>query len=222
MKLVSNRYQQQIDFDFYPVYFLVIENSQEYLKVVEEFYSECNGNDESQFVLSNNSEIISISKNCLFVHNYFDLDINNKKIINEINNRVEKVLPTNNFVEDFYKLNKLFVEINDKIVDCFDIELEYDTDLTFDKFIKMSSYKIATQSKFVDRLVSYIKMYCALKKTKLIIFVGLSSFLSKNELELFIKELKYLELNCLLIEPSLKYNLENVGRIIIDEDLCEI
>lgn len=222
MKLVNNRYQQHMDFDVYPAYFLVVENSQEYLKVVEEFCAECEGNEESQFVLSNDTDIISIAKNCLLIHNYFDLDINNKKITNEINNRVLNYISQHDFVQDFCNINKLFIEINDKIVDNFDFKLEYDADFNYDKFVKISNYKIESQSKFMDRLMSYIKIYCALKKTKLIVFVGLSLFLSQKELEMFVRELNYLELNCLLVEPNLKYNLENIGRIIIDEDLCEI
>lgn len=211
-----------MDFDAYPAYFLVLENSQEYLKVVEEFYTECEGKEESQFVLSNNGEIIDISKNCLLIHNYFDLDLNSKKITNEINNRVFNYISQQDFVQDFCELNKLFIDINDKIVDNFDFKLEYDSDFTYDKFVKISNYKIEMQSKFIERIMSYIKIYCALKRTKLVVFVGLSLFVSKKELEIFIKELKYFELNCLFIEPKLKYNLENVGRIIIDDDLCEI
>lgn len=222
MKLVNNRYQQQIDFDVYPAYFLIVENSQEYLKVVEEFCAECNGDEESQFVLSNNGEIMSIQKNCLLIHNYFDMDINNKKIINEINSRVLNYISKNDFMQDFCDLNRLFIGINDKIVDNFDFKLEYDSDFTYDKFVKLSNYKIESQSKFLDKLMSYIKIYCALKKTKLIVFVGLSLFLAKEELEIFIKELNYLELSCLFIEPCLKYNFENARRIIIDKDLCEI
>lgn len=222
MKLVNNRYQQHIDFDKYSVYFLAIENSKEYLKVVEELYAECNGKTESQFVLSDNTEIISIPKNCLLIHNYFDLDINSKKIINEINSKVLNYISTQDFVCDLCDLNKLFININDKIVDNFNLKLEYDAEFTWDKFIKISNYKINEQSKFIDRIMSYIKIYCELKNIKIVIFIGLSLFLSQNELELFIKELNYLELKCLLIEPSLKYDLKDVGRIIIDDDLCEI
>lgn len=222
MKLVNNRYQQHIDFSIYPAYFLVLENSQEFLKVTEEIYAECEGREESQFVLSENMEILNISKNCLLIHNYFDLDINNKKIINEINNRVLNYISKQDFVQEFCELNKILIDLNDKIVENFDFKLEYDADFTYDKFVKISNYKIESQNNFVDKLLSFIKIYTALKKTKLIIFVGLSLYLSKNELEIFIKELNYLELKCLLIEPRLKYNLENAGHIIIDEDLCEI
>lgn len=211
-----------MDFDVCSAYFLVLENPKEYLTVVEELCAECSGDGESQFVLSDNCEIMNISKNCLLIHDYFNLDINNKKIITEINNRVLNYISKQDFVQDFCDLNKLFIDINEKIVDNFDFKLEYDMDFTYDKFVKMSNYKIENQSDFMNRLVSFIKIYCALKKTKLIIFVGLSLFLSQIELWGFIKELNYLDLKCLFVEPVLKYNLKNVGRIIIDNDLCEI
>lgn len=222
MKLVNNRYEEQFDFDNSFAWSLIVENSKEYLKVVEELYNECFLGEESEFVLSNNSEILDISKNCLFLHNYFDLDLNNKKIISEINSQVSDVFKSKDFIDDFYKLNSLFVSINDKIIDNFDFKLEYDSDLTYDKFIKLAGFKIASESRFVERLMSYIKIYTSLKKTKLVVFVGLSGYLSLDELMQFLKELNYLNLKCLLIESHQKYNLDFVKRVIIDDDLCEI
>lgn len=222
MKLVNNRYQQQIEFNKFSTYYLIIENSQEYLKVIEEMYNEIENNIESDFVLSDNNEIVSLSKNCLFLHNYLDLDVNNKKIINEINNQVIKVISSKDFVEDFCRLNEIFININDKIIENFDFKVEYDSELSCEKLTKLANFKIASHSKFAERLMSYIKIYVALKNIKIVIFVGLSQFLSKEELNIFLKELEYLELKCLLIEPHEKYKLGYVGRIVIDEDLCEI
>lgn len=222
MKLVNNRYQQHMDFAQFNTYFLIVENSQEYLKVVKELYEEFFCNIESAFVLSENSTILNLTKSGLLLYDYFNFDINNKKLVSEINNRVINYISQQDFVQDFFDLNKLYIDINDKIVENFDFKIEYDTDFSYDKFVKLSNYKIDSQSKFADKLMSYIKLYSSLKNTKLVIFVGLSSFLSQQELNLFLKELEYLEISCLLIEPCQKYNLNNVGRIIIDEDLCEI
>lgn len=222
MKLVNNRYQQQMDFDRFPHYFLILENSKEHLRVVEEIFNECVNNIDSAFVLSDGGESLSLSKHCLFLHNFFDLDINNKKILNEINNRVLNFVSQHDFVEDFCGINELFIKINDKIVENFDFKLEYESEITYEKWLKMANFKIESQSKFMGKLMAYIKIYTSLKNTKLIIFVGLSAFLSKEELEVFLKQLEYLELKCVLVEPFQKYKIENVGRIIIDEDLCEI
>lgn len=222
MKLVNSRYNQHFDFNNYFAYYLIIENSKEFLKVVEELYGECFASVDSEFTLSENNEILSISKNSLLIYNYFDLDLNNKKITNEINSRISNIFSSQDFVEDFTKLNQLFININDKVVSNFDFELEYDADLTYDKLIKISNYKISEQSTFIDKLIGYIKIYTALKKTKLLVFVGLSDYLSQAELEVFLKELEYLELKCLLVESHQKYNLDFVGKILIDEDLCEL
>lgn len=222
MKLINNRFEQCFDFDKFFAYFLIVENSKEYLKVIEELYAENFSNEESDFVLSKNGEILNLSKNCLFLYNYFDLDINNKKIISEINSKILKVFESHDFVEDFSALNQLFININDKISNYFDLKLEYDDEITYDKFIKISGFKLSSESKFIERLLNYIKIYTELKKVKLVIFVGLSEFLSQEELMLFLKELEYLDLKCLLIESHQKYCFDFVGKIIIDKDLCEI
>lgn len=222
MKLINNRYEQHFDFENSFAWALIVENSKEYLNVVEELYKECFSGYESDFVLSENSEILDLSKNCLMLHNYFDLDINNKKIINEINAKVADFFKEKDFIEDFYKLNQLFISINDKIIDDFDFKLEYDGELTYDRFIKLAGFKISQESEFAERIMSYIKIYTSLKKTRLIVFVGLSDFLSCDELKQFLKELNYLDLKCLLVESHQKYNFDFVKRVIIDDDLCEI
>lgn len=222
MKLVNNRIEQHLDFDNNFAYYLIIENSKEYLKIVQELYNECFLNTESEFVLSENGEILNISKNSLFLYNLLDLDLNNKKIINEINSRVSDIFQSQDFVEDFYRLNQLFISINDKIVDNFDFKVEYNAELSYDKFIKISEFKINSELNFLEKITSYIKIYTELKKTKLIIFVGLSDFLCQSDLELLLKELNYLDLKCLLIESHQKFILNDMGKIIIDKDLCEI
>lgn len=222
MKLINNRYQQHMDFDERSSWFLIVENSHEYLKVVEELIAECVECKESEFVFSDKSNILNMSKTCLLLYDYFDLDINNKKIIGEINNRILNFVSQNDFVQDFCEVNKMLININDKILDNIDLDIEYDDDFSYDKFIKLSSYRISEQSKFIDKIMAYIKLYTKLKNTKLVVFVGLSTYLSKEEIKLFIKELEYLELMCLFVEPYQKYKIENSGTIIIDDDLCEI
>lgn len=222
MKLVCNRFEQHFDFEKNFAQFLVIENSSEYLKVIQELYAENFLGEESDFVLSENGEVLSISKNCLLLYNFFDLDLNNKKISTEINARIAKVFETQDFVEDFCKLNQLFVKINDGIIDNFDFKLEYDDELSYDKLIKLAGFKISQEAKFIEKLMSYVKIYSELKKVKLVIFVGLSNVLSLEEISVFLKELEYLNLKCLLIESHQKYNLDFASQITIDDDMCEI
>ena len=146
MKIINNRYKQVIDFDFFNNYVLAIENSNEYLKVLQEIFNETNGIENSDFVLSDNGETLKFSKAAIFIYDYLNLDINNRKIINEINAQVLELLKNHDNTEDFFKINQIFIDINDKLLNEFDFKLNYDSELTFEKFIKLSNY---TPSSFV-------------------------------------------------------------------------
>jgi len=63
-------------------------------------------------------------------------------------------------------------------------------------------------------------VFLKLKKIKIVIFVGLLSFLTNQELEELITQLKYMEIKVIFldgIDLNVKY-----PKIIIDNDLCEI
>ena len=92
MKLINNRYQQFFDFDKNPCNLLVVENSKEYFKVLKELHNEINGKEDSDFMLSDNGKTLRLSKVALFIYEFLDLDINNKKIANEICRRVAEIL----------------------------------------------------------------------------------------------------------------------------------
>ena len=77
MKIINNRYKQVIDFDFFNNYVLAIENSNEYLKVLQEIFNETNGIENSEFVLSDNGETLKFSMLQrlirIYILNLFDL-----------------------------------------------------------------------------------------------------------------------------------------------------
>lgn len=222
MKLINNRYKQTFDFNLFNNYVFAVENSNEYLKVLQEIFNETNGIENSDFVLSDYGETLKFSKAAIFIYDYLNLDINNRKIINEINAQVLELLKNHDNTEDFFKINQIFIEINDKLINEFDFKLNYDSELTSDKFIKLSNYHIDLEANLADRIVSYIKIYSCLKDIKLVIFTGLFEIFSKEEIDKIIKQIEYFDLKCLLIEPCMKYEFKSFGRIIIDEDLCEI
>lgn len=222
MKLINNRYQQFFDFDEHPNNVLVIENSKEYLNVLQELYNESVGVEDSDFVLSDDGENLKISKSVLFLYDFLNLDLNSKKITNEIGRRISDILIEEDHSEDFYKINQLLVKINDELTKDFDFEINYDSELDVEKFVKISNYQLNDEANLLEKISSYIKVYCSLKKCQLVIFVGLFELLNEKELKLLIKQMAYNDLKSLFIEPTLKYNIKSLGKIVIDSDLCEI
>lgn len=210
-----------MDFQTTNNYLFVIENAREYRKVCLELFDEINGNQNSEFVLSQDANILQMSKEVLLFCDYFSLDINNKKIINEINSRVGNYLQTYDFVEKLCQINKLILEINDEVLDNFDFKISYDEEFGVDKLLKISNYKISESNDFLEKILAYIKIFSSLKPIKLVVFFGLAQFLTKEEINLLAKNIEYLGLAILLVERN-DCKLENFQRILIDNDLCEI
>ena len=76
---------------------------------------------------------------------------------------------------------------------------------------------------FFEKLNQYIKILAELMKKKVIVFVNISSYFSKEQLEELIKNAAYNEVNLLFIENQQKgYSLKDTKYTIIDKDECEI
>lgn len=65
-------------------------------------------------------------------------------------------------------------------------------------------------------------MMSELAAIKLFIFVNLRLLLSDNELKRFHHNLDNHQINALLIEGSDRGRINNIPRIIIDQDMCEL
>lgn len=222
MILICNHFSQKFDFDELQNGLLVIENSNQYYQIVKELFEEFENGIDSSFLLSERGETLSLSKNALFLYDFINFQPNNKKVLNELSSQILTLVKNNDFVENFSKINENIIKINDEILSNFDFKIDYEDDFDAEKFIKFSNYRISVEGGLCEKICAYIKIYASLKKTKLVIFVGLMQFVSKDELEMIIKQVNYLDLDCLFIEPQLKYSLTNIKRIIIDKDLCEI
>lgn len=219
MKIVHVDIARQIDFSVSPNFMLVIENSQEFYRLTQQLFNQVNGED-GDFVLSENN-ILNISNHCLFIYDYFGDILNSKKITNTINNKIIATLKENDFIEDFAKLNTLILQINEKIIEKLDYNIKTSSSVEYENFVKLIQFKPMKSQLLVEDIITYITLNLT-KNIDVVIFVSLSSVLSENQINTLLKDINYMQLNVLLIEPFKKYKLDNCETIIIDEDLCVI
>ena len=220
MKLVHINISRHIDFDINFCYSLIIENSTEFYRLTNELYQQTNG-EVGNFVLSDN-EILDISKNCLFFYDYYTNFLNSKKIQNILNNKITQIIQENDFYKEFSQINKILIDINDKIKENIDINIEYNQEFNSDSLIKSSNYKISQTNTLLENIINYIDFYVQNTKINTIIFVGAFTVFDQSTIEIFIKQLKYMQLNILFIDSYQKYKINNIETIIIDNDLCVI
>ena len=202
------------------VNFLIIENNGQFYKLCTEFYNLSQGN-LGEFCLSINDKIIEFEKNSLVIHDFFGLDFSSKKIKTVVDGAVQEELKKADYILDVAKINTQIALLNEKVLSQIDLPIDFAQEFSLEKFIKLSEYFICQQQTFLDKLVTYIDVFIKIKKIKLVVFIGLVPFLTQQELNDLIVQLKYMQINVLFVEHSTE-NVGNYPKIIIDKDLCQI
>lgn len=221
MRLVHYNIGKEINFDKNKKQLLIIENSKEFYNMVNDLILQTNG-EAGEFVLGDGASLLSIEKEIFIMHNFFEFDLNSKKIENAINNQILTLINSNDYFEILGEINEKFIELNEKIKNELDYDVSYDEDLGAEKLIKLAKFKINLENELLNKIISYLEISLNLKRFRVIIFVGLSNVLSESDLNQLLKQLEYLDLNVLLIETYKKYAYLDFEKTIIDEDLCVI
>ena len=222
MKLVHPDIDKHFDFNKNRFYSLVVENSNEFYNLTNDFYIQCNNESGGKWILSKDNTILDISKSILFIYDYFNFDYNSKKIQSLITHEIESIAQANDLYFNIAEINTLISSLNDTICNLSSVPLNTHYDFTLTDLIKLSSYKISTENNFIDSLHSYIDIFQKLKNISLVVFVNLTSYLSDAEIMSLQKQLEYMEINALFIESNNKYTLPLTETVIIDNDLCII
>lgn len=223
MKIASQELEQVIVFQENQVNELIIENVGLFQRFLYQILQQLEGSGESSIFLTEEDKILSWEKNVEIIINPFQLDINQKKVLNRLYQNMSNIVQEKGY---YLKLNELSAEIIDLLT-----EIEFDGDISLDysmniepvQIFKMMDVKIETEGKtLLEKLTEYIKIVSELLQCKLIIFVNIKSYLNEEELELLYQAAHYAKVHLLLIESCERETLLKENRIIIDRDMCKI
>lgn len=221
MKLAHFHLDKVIDFNEYFNWILIIENPNEFYSLSNDIFIQTQGQD-GQFILSENNEILKFDRRVLLFYDYFNLEINTKKNLTELNNQVLLELKNGDYITDIYNINQMITKLNSKIINNFDENIFFDNELTFEKFIKISNYHFDEMESIQEKLIHYIDILSKLKNIKLVIFINIGAYLSESQIKAIVKDINYMQIKILFIESNKKFTLKSTKTIIIDDDLCEI
>lgn len=223
MKIASQELDRTIIFQENQVNELIIENVGLFQRFLWQILQQIEGSDESSIFLTEGDKILSWEKNVEIIINPFQLDTNQKKVLNRLYQNMFNIVQEKGY---YLKLNELSAEIINllsKIEFDGDISLDYSMNIEPVQLFKMMDVKIETQGKtLLEKLIEYIKVVSELLQYKLIIFVNIKSYLNLEELSLLYQAAHYEKVNLLLIENCERKALLKENRIIIDSDMCEI
>lgn len=199
----------------------VIESPRQMRQYVIELKNQSEGK-TGNFVLSDNGKEISLDKKMEVLFTPFDVDLNDKKCWNKVSGELKNMaLDESHYVQT----QQLFAAIQQYFLS---LELDSELDVSFEEpefgqLLKAVGMKLEEdEQNMLNQLVQYLRILSRLFRKECIVFVNLSSFLEKEELEALLQQAWYMKLRVLLLESreiSLPYEKK---RYIIDKDGCEI
>ena len=222
MKLAHPFIENHIIFAENKINVLVVENQSLFVNMIEDIKNQLE-QEEGEFVLSNQLDIIPLRNNAELISNYFDLDFDSKKIQNKISAFLKETAYAE---ENYVKTNEVISMLQSyfyELLDSSDYPLKMSNETDAAALIKMAGIKAdISNGSLLEKLTDYILLMQDMQGIKLFVFVNLKTFLSERELQNFYSFLFYKKAQVLLLENTAREKLPEEVLHIIDQDMCEI
>lgn len=220
MKIVHPKINSKIEISDHEISVLVIEAPEFFYELLMDIKSQIN-NFEGNTVLSVRNEPVSFHKCVELITDPLAIEINSRTIMKKVLVAMEKCSQDAVYYE---RTQKLMAEIETYINDLslnFDTEIECQ-DVSFQQLLKAAELTVADEySRLVDRIYAYMELIREFEGDKLFIFVNLSSYIRKEQLQEFANTVVGHSFRVLLIDSHNFERLEQENRLIVDCDLCE-
>lgn len=196
------------------------ENKKYFTRIINDLLLLNEGTLEEINIFENNNEL-NITNKINIIIDYFNIDFNNKKYINEINkiiiNNIDESIIKQ--INDIYK--QLYKQLN-KVIKNIDLPIIIDNNIELNYLLKIIKMSIQSQNDILSKILLLIDIEDILKIDNLLIFINLKQYLTKEELEELYKYSIYKNVKILLID-SQAYGISNKyeKKLLIDENLEE-
>lgn len=223
MKININFIDSIMNFNISNIYCFEIHNKKYLYRISSLFYSLSNGElmEELECFDKDNNEVKLSNKIRMFTE-YFNFDFDSKKYSADITKYVLSNIEqydSENILNVYSKLSKLI----NKELSKLELSISISSDEGIENIIKMLKLRINQKEDLLDNLLLIIDLEVVLNSNKILCFMNLKQYLTKEELLEFYKYAVYNSVKIIMIE-STKYDYlkdyENI--IVIDQNLDEI
>lgn len=222
MKININYIDNELNFDNKSIVSFEIRNKKYLYRIISLFYSLANGDVSDEIICTDDkNEEIKLTNKIRVFTNYIDFGFSSKQYSNDL----VKYLTTN--IEEFNteKITKIYNKLcmlMNKELNKTDIPLYISNDGSIENILKFLKISIKQQEELLNNLLLLIDLENLLKLNKILCFINLKQYLSKEELLEFYKYATYNSIKVIMIESNqYDYIKEFENIIVIDDNLDE-
>lgn len=193
--------------------FLVLEDQLVFSKIVKQFYQYSAESElrlfDSQLKTLKDSELLVIT-------DVWGYNLNSSAMLKLIHADLENQL--NDKPEVKSMIEKLIVSITELLAfECLEneLDLEYD-EITILELIDALGVKVETLGDtHSEKMIEIVQVFKYLSKKKLLVFINVTAYISKDELENLVEYIKLNQLSVLFVEPRKVYDFP---QYVLDQD----
>ena len=202
---------------------LVVEQPAIFLKFVSEL-TECENEDESGFVLSENDEILKKKDKLVCVINPLSISLNERILLSKLGEMLKREILSTELLIEGNQILSILENYMLNVVHSMEWNLIYSDKMDIQSLLKIAEIHFEdTYETLVEKILDYMEVSRGLLDIKCFVFVHLLSYLTEYEIEKFYEYVYYQKINVLLLEnrqPNVINTFSDI--IIIDKDSCEI
>lgn len=212
--------EKPISFDENKAHCLVIENAPLFCQWTQELTAQCNG-ESGDFVLSDDGKTLDLEKNARIVRDPLADLFSERKLTQAVTAQLERIAMEDYYMETQQLSHEMWM-FAEKLLFESDITLCCPDTVPLKSIIKCLNFQFEQSDSLLERMSNYFHALVAYLPVKLLIFVGIKSYFSKDDLQLLILEACKLNLHLLFLDSNMHEPLTHESITLIDQDLCEL
>lgn len=204
---------------------LVVENPGVLTAVVADMLNLCEAG-EGDARLYEKEEEVAFGTSVELVVDHFRMEINERAVLSKIHGILIKTMQEE-LVPDMQEMRRVVCESVGKAISMHDLPLTFKLDFALGTFLKAVEVKVDDSGMaLIERICLYLSLAKRFSRQKLFIFVGLRQFLSDDDYDSLVQNVRLDGLYVLLLERSFIQGQFSTGDKqalqIVDNDLCFI
>ena len=223
MKLIHEDLSNEIIFEENKVNLLIVENKEKFVEFIQEIIKQIEG-EYGKFSLFEENTELKINDKIDIIKDIFDLNLNNKKVLNKVYHELEKLSVDAEFLLETKNMENSLLKYIYYLIENYDYPLEIIEEIDLKEIFKLFSVKLSLCfSNKIEEILEYIDLVSKIFKKEIFILINFHIFLEKQDIVALYRECFYKKIKLLFVENQKPDIINNEEKLfIIDNDLCEI